>query len=58
VLLYLKLKSPRAKDRADIIELIKVGADVARVRKFLVAHAALLIPALEKAVEDARAEEE
>lgn len=58
VLLYLKLKSPRAKDRADIIELIKAGADVARVRKFLVAHAASLLPALDKAVEEARAEEE
>lgn len=58
VLLYLKLKSPRAKDRADIIELIKAGADVARARAYLVLHAALLLPALEKAVEEARAEEE
>jgi hypothetical protein len=58
VLLYLKLKSPRAKDRADVIELIKAGADVARTRTFLVAHAAHLIPALDRAVEEARAEEE
>ena len=58
VLLYLKLKSPRAKDRADVIELIKAGADVARARTFLVAHAAQFIPALDRAVDEARAEEE
>ncbi len=58
VLLYLRLKSPRAKDRADVIELIKAGADVARARTFLVAHAAQFIPALDRAVEEARAEEE
>lgn len=58
MLLYLKLKSPRAKDRADVIELIKAGADVARARSFLVAHAAQFIPALDRAVDEARAEEE
>jgi hypothetical protein len=58
VLLYLKLKSPRAKDRADVIELIKAGADVGRTRTFLTAHAAQYLAALERAVDEARAEEE
>ena len=57
VLVYLKLKSPRAKDRADIIELIKAGADVALCRKWLLAHAASLIPALDEAAAAALAEE-
>ncbi len=58
VLLYLKLKSPRAKDRADIIELIKAGADVVRARAFLVSHASQFLPSLDRAVEEARSEEE
>lgn len=58
VLLYLKLKSPRAKDRADVVELIKAGADVERARNFLTEHASELLPDLERAVEMARAEED
>lgn len=58
VLLYLKLRSPRAKDRADVVELIKAGADVERTRAYLQAHAAELVPELERAIASARAEED
>lgn len=58
VLLYLKLKSPRAKDRADVIELIKAGADLERTRAFLARHASEFVPALEHAVTTARSEED
>jgi hypothetical protein len=58
ILLYLKLKSPRAKDRADVIELIKAGADVVRARAFLDAHARELVTSLDEATRAAAAEEE
>lgn len=34
-LVYMKLKSPRHKDRTDVIELVKAGLDVDRCREFL-----------------------
>lgn len=58
VLLYLKLKSPRAKDRADLVELINAGADVPRTRSWLATHAPPLVESLDEAVRAARAEEE
>jgi hypothetical protein len=42
-LLYLKLKSPRQKDRADVVELIKAGIDVAAVRDYLLQNAPDLV---------------
>lgn len=57
VIAYLKLKSPRARDRSDLIELVKVGLDVKAVRAYLSAHAAEMIPKWEAIVADARAEE-
>lgn len=57
VLVYLKLKSPRAKDRADVVELIKAGADVQRCKKWLAAHAPAHLPALDALEQTARAEE-
>lgn len=57
VLLYLKLKSPRAKDRADVVELIKAGADVARTRAFVLEHAPDLVGLLDDATRAAAAEE-
>lgn len=56
-LVYLKLKSPRLKDRADIIELIKAGIDVQACRAYLRAHAPGLAGAFEDAVARAAAEE-
>jgi hypothetical protein len=57
-LVYLKLKSPRHKDRTDVIELIKAGLDVARCRDYLSAHAPSFVGEFEDAVRRARAEEE
>jgi hypothetical protein len=52
-LVHLKLKSPRMKDAADVIELLKAGADRARCRAWLSANAADLAPRFEELVEQA-----
>lgn len=39
VIVFMKLSSPRAKDNADVVELIKAGADLGAVREYLDAHA-------------------
>lgn len=57
VLAYLKLKSPRAKDRADLIELIKAGVDVARCRSWLLGNAPELVDDLAELEAVARREE-
>lgn len=57
IVAYLKLKSPRAKDRADLIELIKSGIDLARCRDFIARNAPPLSAALAEAEANARAEE-
>jgi hypothetical protein len=57
-LVYLKLKSPRLKDRADVVELVKAGLAVASVRQYLEVHAPSLVAKLEECIAQARAEEE
>lgn len=57
VLVYLKLKSPRFKDRADIVELIKAGIDVDDSRQYLLRHAPHFVESFDDAVRTARAEE-
>jgi hypothetical protein len=57
-LVYLKLRSPRLKDRADVVELVKAGLDVERVRKYLEREAPSLVAKLDECVAQARAEEE
>jgi hypothetical protein len=57
-LVYMKLKSPRHKDRTDVIELVKAGLDVDRCRSYLSAHAPSFVPEFDDAVRRARAEEE
>lgn len=56
-LVYMKLKSPRHKDRTDVIELVKAGLDVDRCRTYLQSHAPALVDGFEEAVARARAEE-
>jgi hypothetical protein len=56
-LVYLKLKSPRAKDRVDIIELVKAGLNVAVCRIYLGHNAAQLLAKFDEAVTVAHAEE-
>jgi hypothetical protein len=57
-LVYLKLKSPRLKDRADVVELVKAGLDVEGVRKYLERHAPALLASFDECVTRVRAEEE
>jgi hypothetical protein len=57
-LVYLKLKSPRLRDRADVVELIKAGLPVDNVRNYLEQHAPALAGRLEECVARAHAEEE
>jgi hypothetical protein len=56
-LVYLKLKSPRQKDRVDVIELIKAGIDVDACRTYLIRHAPALAAMFEATVATAAAEE-
>jgi len=56
-LIYLKLKSPRQKDRVDVIELIKAGIDIDACRAYLSQHAPSLSALFEDAVVKAAAEE-
>ena len=56
-LVYLKLRSPRLKDRADVVELIKAGLGVESVRQYLERYAPSLVGALDECIAQARAEE-
>lgn len=56
-LVYLKLKSPRQKDRVDVIELVKAGIELDRCRAYLTQHAPTLLVKFEDAVLEAAAEE-
>jgi hypothetical protein len=57
-LVYLKLKSPRAKDRVDVIELVKAGIDVDSCERYLQANAPAFLPLFTEAVERAAEEED
>jgi len=57
-LVYMKLKSPRHKDRTDVIELIKAGLDVDRCRTYLSDHAPSFVADFDDAVRRAQAEED
>ena len=56
-LVYMKLKSPRLKDWADVVELVKAGIDIEACRRYLAAHAAALLGVFEDLVRKAAAEE-
>jgi hypothetical protein len=56
-LVYLKLKSPRQKDRADVVELVKAGLSVEGVRRYLERHAAPLVARFDECIAQARTEE-
>ncbi len=56
-LVYMKLKSPRQKDRVDVIELVKAGIDVDACRAYLTANAPDFLAAFEASVAVARSEE-
>jgi hypothetical protein len=56
-LIYLKLKSPRQKDLADVVELIKAGVDIAATRAYLAGHAPGYVAAFDAAAARAASEE-
>lgn len=53
VLVYMKLAAKRRRDLVDVIELVKVGADVNRVRDYLLQYASDLVPQFEELVNEA-----
>ncbi len=55
-LIYMKLVARRRKDMVDVIELVKAGADVPRVRDYLSQYASDLLPLFEELVTEALAE--
>ena len=56
-LVYMKLKSPRQKDRVDVIELVKAGVDIGSCRAYLAEHAPHFVPTFDDLVARAAAEE-
>jgi hypothetical protein len=56
VLIYMKLAARRRRDLVDVVELVKAGADVKRVRDYLAQHASDLLPSFEELVNEALAE--
>jgi hypothetical protein len=56
VLIYMKLVAKRRKDLVDVIELVKVGADVKRVQDYLQQYASDLLPLFEELVNEALGE--
>ena len=55
-LIYMKLAAKRRKDLVDVVELVKSGADVARVRDYIRRYADDLTPVFEELVTEARSE--
>ena len=55
---YLKLVSPRSKDRLDLIQLVLAGTDVERVRTYLQKNAPDLLVKFEEIVHTAEQEED
>lgn len=55
-LIYMKLAAKRRKDLVDVIELVKAGADLTRVRNYLRQYASDLLPLFEELVNEALAE--
>ena len=57
-LVYMKLASPRSKDRMDVIEMLKSGADAAAIRGYLEDNAPSLLADFDAAVTTAEREDE
>lgn len=53
VLIYMKLVAKRRKDQVDVIELIKSGANVTHVRRYLEQYAADLLPLFDELANEA-----
>ena len=57
-LVYMKLKSPRRKDQADVIEMIKGGIETKQCREYLTAHAPALVDSFDACAAQAEAEQD
>jgi hypothetical protein len=55
-LIYMKLVAKRRRDLLDVVELVKAGADLTRVREYLKQYAGDLLPLFEELVNEALAE--
>lgn len=55
-LVYMKLKSPRRKDAADVVELVKAGIDTAKIANYIASFAPDLTGKFETLVSEAEAE--
>jgi hypothetical protein len=55
-LVYMKLKAARMRDRVDVVELLKAGAEPQACRRWLAEHAPALEPLFEELVEVAQRE--
>ncbi len=53
VLIYMKLVAKRRKDQLDVVELVKAGMDVKRVKSYLKQHAKDLLPLFDELVKEA-----
>ena len=53
VLIYMKLVAKRRKDLVDVVELVKAGADLKRMRDYLKQYARDLVPLFEELVNEA-----
>lgn len=53
-LIFMKLVANRRKDLLDVVELIKAGGNIGKIRTYLKTHAADLLPAFEELLEEAR----
>ncbi|HLG16073.1 MAG TPA: hypothetical protein VJH03_16440 [Blastocatellia bacterium] len=56
VLIYTKLLAKRRRDLVDVVELVKVGANVNLVRDYLKQYASDLVPSFEELVNEALGE--
>jgi hypothetical protein len=52
----MKLKSPRRKDAADVVELVKAGIDTARIAEYLSRYAPDLRDKFDTLISEAEAE--
>ena len=55
-IVYMKLKSPRRKDSADVVELVKAGVDTDKIADYLARYAPPLVSKFQTLVEEAEAE--
>ena len=53
VLIYMKLVAKRRKDQVDVIELVKAGANLKRIRRYLKQYASDLLPFFEELANEA-----